>query len=307
MYRSLVLLGISIAMAGAASALPVDDGTRLSPAALSGSVQDHGVDDATLLTGIDSEIRSLDVMTAMSEMQRFASETLEQGRVDLFRDVMVTSVDARWEGLSDPETALNMISWLPDTAGYLPARIDAAEIAIRAGALSDMETRRLWQGLQARVERVGTQDLMLDLAGAMARSGDADAVLETINRFDLTERARLSSLATLLSRCGADLSVEVRDRLVDEIDALVGKGVPPHTHQMLAEAYWSGGQPAEALRILALETDPLRRLRMKMNLLKRMPVAIFEPADGSPPEGKNLPEQGVPAIPAPVPGPGSAE
>lgn len=219
---------------------------------------------------IDADLAILDTMTAMDEMQRFAAASLAAGRVDAFGAVMVESIDGRWSDLSDAEIALNMIAWLPDTADYLHARIMAGQIAISADALSDIESERLWQGLRARVERVGSNDLMMQLARAQVLTGNHDGAIETVERFHPTDRARLEAFTALMRETGPDASRRSRQALANRISRLTPAGIPAHSRIALAEAYWRGGFQSHALEILSQEPDTILRLRMRMEFLTLM-------------------------------------
>jgi len=225
-------------------------------------------DPARLLDAIDADIAALDRATAMDALQTFAAEALESGRIDAFRAVIVKSVDGRWKGLDSAETALNMISWLPDTAEFLGARIRAARIAIEAGALSEMEAERLWQGLRARVERVGTEDKLLMLARAQIDTGYTDTALQTVKRFHQSPRVHLQIFVALLTEVGPHADIQTRTALVKEIREITAEGLPAHARLSTAEAYWAGGFQTLALDVLSDEPDPARRVALRMKLLE---------------------------------------
>ncbi len=254
----------------------------LAPEDAPRSSQDHGdIDDehlkAQLLKQIGDDLESLDSDFAIDELNWLARYALEIERPDIFRTVMVSHVDNHWEGLSDARTALNMIAWLPDTADNLMPRIIAARLAISENELPDLEAQRLWRDLRARVERVGDPVLLEALASAMIRSGSADLLIDTVNRFHTTDRKRIETLIHLMETEGPNMPSEISDMIYKALVDLGGVGAGgERSAPGIARALWSVGRTKEALLILTLEPDPLIRLRTRFELL-----------------AKTAPEQGV--------------
>jgi hypothetical protein len=229
--------------------------------------------EARVLDQIGQDLKNLGSEMAIDELNRFARHSLSIERPDLFRQVMVAEVDAHWGGLSDARTALNMIAWLPDTADYLSARITAARLAISGDQLPEIEAERLWRDLRARVERVGDNDLLVELADAMIRSSSADLLVDTVNRFHRSERLRLQSFVHLLKDHGPRAPQSVNTMLYNAISEIRTNQSEAFYARQIAQAYWAIGRHAEAMEALKAEPDALLRLRTRFELLADLPPA----------------------------------
>lgn len=220
-----------------------------------------------LIQSISETLSALDTPTAIAEMQLLAAQTLAAGNIEVFRSIMVASVDHRWEGLENPETALNMISWMPDTAEFLLPRINAAEISIAGGILSDIEASRLWQGLRARVERVGSDDLLEALVAAQIRTADSATAITTLERFNAPPRTKIRILANLLVDNHAAIAPATRTDLLETLSSHLKTVDPGPSRALVVKAYWISGARDRARNILDQEQDPIQALRLKLTLL----------------------------------------
>lgn len=230
-------------------------------------VTKHAEDIRRLRTRAADAFAALDDETQQRELQRLAAASLANGDIDGWRNFISDHADDRWQDLDDTETILAMISWLPDTGEFLPARIDAAPYLVGSGALDRDAENRFWNGLEVRVARVGRTDLRVDLLLAMAESGRFARALSTAVATDMTARARLSMLCAFLDALHPKTDPEDIDALVRLIhERLEETRLPDASLDRLARAAWRHG--ATGLSLVALETmsDPLARLRASLDI-----------------------------------------
>lgn len=212
-------------------------------------------------------LNTLDDDIAINILNEFAVQMLKSGRPDLFKKVVSDHIYRYWSNLSDGHTALNMISWLPDTAEYLAPRITAATIAISAGELQPDETANLWRDLRVRVERVADPDLMTALCSAMIQSDSTDLMVETIKRFNTTPEGQAIAYASLLEKHQDEISRKASNHIMAALKSLNRKNSPPAVRAHIARAYWLDGERVSAIEMLRDIGDNAEQLRATLNIL----------------------------------------
>ena len=220
----------------------------------------------------------------LATLQDLCVKALDSGAVLAFRDVMARTLDGNWSGLDRGDTALAMISWMPDTGRFLVPRINAAIIATQTERLDAAQSRRLWKELRARAERTGEPRVLLDLVRGMVLSGMPYLAIDSISRFHPARRARTAALAELITSLQGKVARSDLHPLIDALDRMEtahpsDRGPGARNHE-ITRAYWISGYRQRALERLRQDPDPVDRFRIGAGLM---------------------------SLPAPDPGPGSGK
>lgn len=230
--------------------------------------------DAALVPALGADMAALDAPFRAAALREMARIALDSGDPAAFRKIMAAYVDPAWQGLSDTDTAANIISWMPDTAEFLGARLSAALYLGQQQGLTHDDLAFLWKDLRARVERVGQSGYMDRLLKGMALTGHAGLAVATIDRNTASTHERMLAYVALLDGTGPDLPVDARMIIVAHIEALrAGGGVNRADPGAIALAYWKAGLVKPALALLEEEQDPVLRLRARFRMLSIAPPA----------------------------------
>lgn len=224
--------------------------------------------DVQILPMIGKDMAEIDPGFRASALHDMARRAIDSGQPGAFRKIMAAYVDSNWQSLSDAETALNIIAWMPDTAAFLGARISAARFVGAQGALSPEDQAFLWKDLRARVVRVGREDYMQDMLRGMIETGSTTLAIDTIKRSTASEHERMAAYLQLIERDGSSMTPEALSEISAEVDALRGElQSTRYDPNAVALAYWHSGLTDQALEALSEETDPALRLRTHFEML----------------------------------------
>ena len=226
-----------------------------------------------MITAIAADLSVIDKTGAQKEKYNIAAEMLAVGRIDLFRLIMLATGDTRWSGLDNAETALNVISWLPDTPRYLATRIDAARLAITAKALTKEQGDRLWAGLKARAAQMRSQAMIIRLASAMIRAKQITKATQTISELSATDQSEAILLKNIISETMDSIDTASRQQLIGQLDALVRRNnfAYPGTNQDMIRIYMRANLGQRATEFTDNIPDRIQRLRLRQIMLEYAP------------------------------------
>lgn len=257
-----------------------DDSARAATEAaedLAGSKRDAQLQDidfatlarsAQIIPQIGADMMLVDKVYRPDALHDMARTALMAHKPSAFRKIMAAYIDPAWQSLDDPNTALQMIAWMPDTAAYLGARIEAARIAGNAKALTPSDQTYLWKDLRARVERVGSVEYSSSLLIGMVETGHASLAVETIKRNSTSNHERVATYVGLIDMIGAQSAPEDVAKLVAEVEALrTDAQATRYDPNVIALAYWKAGLSTQSFDVLSEETDPALRLRTQFEML----------------------------------------
>lgn len=224
--------------------------------------------DVQILPMIGKDMAEIDAGFRAAALHDMARRAMDSHQPAAFRKIMAAYVDSNWQSLTDAETALNIIAWMPDTAAFLGARLSAARFVGDQQAISTEDQAFLWKDLRARVIRVGRDDYMQQMLLGMIDTGFTDLAIETVKRSTASDHERMAAYLRLIEADGATMTPAALGALAAEVDALRSDlHATRYDPNAIALAYWRSGLADQAIEALSEETDPALRLRTHFEML----------------------------------------
>lgn len=224
--------------------------------------------DVQILPMIGKDMAEIDAGFRAAALHDMARRAMDSQQPAAFRKIMAAYVDSNWHSLTDAETALNIIAWMPDTAAFLGARLSAARFVGEHRAVSTEDQAFLWKDLRARVIRVGRDDYMQQMLLGMIETGFIDLAIETVKRSTASDHERMAAYLRLIEADGATMRPAALEALAAEVDALRSDlHATRYDPNVIALAYWRSGLTERAAEALNEETDPALRLRTHFEML----------------------------------------
>jgi hypothetical protein len=216
---------------------------------------------AAIVEALTRDLASLPAQQRHQFLYDLGAASLKADTLSTFRQIVSAAHDPNWSTLSDLQTALSLLDWLPDTAAYIEARIAAAGLISASSNYEAAAQVRLWKSIRARTERVAQHALTKALVEALLVSRQGELALETYRRASLDDADKLEVIL-LMGKYRDVLDRESLRLLSEDVEALGAvANIDARTKEGVLFGLCDLGHPERAFSIARAMAQPADRMK----------------------------------------------